>query len=222
MRAGLASAPEAIDLAVLKRLAEDPALAISGAGPAQVQRLWETCQLPDFRQQGVKCTRRFVARLWNDLAMATSEPILPPPGSPSWTRWRAISNSLQGRLAAIRSWAYICQRPDWVLARDEMAARARAVEARLSDALHQRLTERFVNRRTSVLMKSMGKDAGSVAGKAGNNGAVTVEGQPDRSARRIPLRGGTRMPVSEDRKLLLAAAERHMPQLLAPNARSSW
>ena len=68
-------------------------------------------------------------------------------------------DTLQGRIAAIRSWAYICQRPDWVLARDEMAARARAVEARLSDALHARLTERFVNRRTSLLMKSLGQDA---------------------------------------------------------------
>ena len=68
-------------------------------------------------------------------------------------------DTLQMRIASIRSWAYIAQRPDWVLAKDEMAARARAVEARLSDALHARLTERFVNRRTTVLMKKLGPDA---------------------------------------------------------------
>ena len=97
---------------------------------------------------------------------------------PSSTDRQGDIDTLQGRIAAIRSWAYICQRPDWVLARDEMAARARAAEARLSDALHQRLTERFVNRRTAVLMKTMGKDAGLLRVELEDDGQVTVEGQP--------------------------------------------
>ena len=77
-----------------------------------------------------------------------------------------------GRIAAIRSWAYICQRPDWVLARGEMAARARAVEAKLSDALHGRLTERFVNRRTAILMKSLGQDPSMLAVTLADDGAL--------------------------------------------------
>ena len=82
-------------------------------------------------------------------------------------------HTLQGRIAAVRSWAYITQRPDWVLARDEMAARARAVETRLSDALHARLTERFVNRRTTVLMRKAGKRFGTASGacERGRRGA---------------------------------------------------
>jgi ATP-dependent RNA helicase SUPV3L1/SUV3 len=126
-------------------------------------------------------------------------------------------DTLQGRIAAIRSWAYICQRPDWVLARDEMAARARAAEARLSDALHQRLTERFVNRRTAILMKTMGKDSALLRVALDEQGHVTVEGEA------IGHLEGFRFVVdalagSEERKLMLAAAEKHMPRLLAEKA----
>lgn len=213
----LAAAPEAIDLAVLKRLAEDSDVAAKVRGAAQVRRFWEACQLPDFRSQGADAHSRFVARLWADLGdgyigadfVAARIADLDKPGGDI--------DTLQGRLAAIRSWAYICQRPDWVLARDEMAARARAVEAKLSDALHGKLTERFVNRRTSVLMRGMGKDAGLLKVQLEDGDRVTVEGHV------IGQLEGFRFVVDpdagqEDRKLMLAAAERHMPALLAAKA----
>src|SRR5690606_17681419 len=186
----LAPAPEAIDLAVLKRLAEDPAITATLGSPGLLRRFWETCQLPDFRQQGPDVHARFVARLWDDLRKGhigadfvaariaelartggdidtlpgplggrRGRPYCCPPPAAVLARTEGDIDTLQGRIAGIRSWTYICQRPDWVLARDEMAARARGAEARLSDALHQRLTERFVNRRTALLMRGMGKDS---------------------------------------------------------------
>ncbi len=213
----LAAAPEAIDLAVLKRLAEDAAIGRDVTTPGQVRRLWEACQLPDFRQQGAEMHARFVARLWRDLAQGHLGADFVAARIADLGEVRGDIDTLQGRLAAIRSWAYICQRPDWVLARDEMAERARAVEAKLSDALHQRLTERFVNRRTAVLMKSMGKDAGLLRVTLEDNGQVTVEGQV------IGHLEGFRFVVdadadAADRKLMLAAAEKHLPQLLAARA----
>jgi ATP-dependent RNA helicase SUPV3L1/SUV3 len=212
----LAPAPEAIDLAVMRRLAEDDAIAATVRGRAAVARFREVCTLPDFRQQGAETHSRFVARLWEDLRrgylgsdfVAARIAELDNPGGDI--------DTLQGRIAAIRSWAYIAQRPDWVLAREEMAARARAVEARLSDALHARLTERFVNRRTSVLMRKTGPDAGLLP--------VTLEGN------RLLVDGeklgeleGFRFKVDPqahhtDHKLLFAAAERHLPDLLAERA----
>ena len=126
-------------------------------------------------------------------------------------------DTLQGRIAAIRSWAYICQRPDWVLARDEMAARARAVEAKLSDALHARLTERFVNRRTTLLMKSLGQDASALPVTLEPDGHLTVEGES------IGRLEGFRFHVDPaagvaDRRMLLAAGEKALPALLAQRA----
>ncbi|WP_373283009.1 helicase-related protein [Aurantiacibacter arachoides] len=213
----LAPAPEAIDLAVLRRLAEQPDLAASVRGPGLVRRFWEACQLPDFRQLGADAHSRFVSRLWADLREGHIGADYVAARIDELGRTAGDIDTLQGRLAAIRSWAYICQRPDWVLARDEMAARARAAEATLSDALHQRLTERFVNRRTAVLMRGMGKDRGLLRVKLEDDGRVTVEGQP------IGHLDGFRFVVDadasvEDRKLMLAAAERHMPELLAAKA----
>jgi ATP-dependent RNA helicase SUPV3L1/SUV3 len=213
----LLPAPEAIDLAVLKRLAEGDALRSGVTTPGMVRRLWEACQLPDFRQQGPDMHARFVARLWQDLSQGHLGADYVAARIAELDRTQGDIDTLQGRIAAVRSWAYICQRPDWVLARDEMAARARAAEARLSDALHQRLTERFVNRRTAVLMKTMGKDPGLLRVVLEEDGRVLVEGE------HIGHLEGFRFVVdaeasSEDRRLMLAAAERHLPDLLAEKA----
>ncbi len=212
-------APEAIDLAVLKRLSEDETIAGDAHSPSMVARLWETCQLPDFRQQGPDMHARFVSRLWQDLRSGHLGADYVAARISELGQVQGDIDTLQGRLAAIRSWAYICQRPDWVLAREEMAERARAVEARLSDALHQRLTERFVNRRTSVLMRAMGKDAALLRVELGEDGKVSVEGHA------IGHLDGFRFVVdadasTEDRKLMLAAAEKHLPQLLAAKAQA--
>ena len=215
-RPELAPAPEAIDLAVLRWLADDPDLAARVTGRQQTARLWDVCRLPDFRQHGAEVHARFVARLWQDLrggllggdyvAKAISD-LDNPAGD---------IDTLQMRIAAIRSWAYIAQRPDWVLAREEMAARARAAEARLSDALHARLTERFVNRRTAVLMKKAGTDAALLPVTLLDD-EVLVDGEA------IGQLAGFQFTVDPsarlaDRKLLLAAAERHLPGLRAARA----
>ncbi|WP_299196745.1 helicase-related protein [uncultured Erythrobacter sp.] len=212
----LLAAPQAIDLAVLKRLAEEP-LAGSIKGSGSVRRFWEACCLPDFRQVGVDPHARFVARLWQDLRdgylgadfIAARIAELDRPGGDI--------DTLQGRIAAIRSWAYICQRPDWVLARDEMAARARAVEAKLSDALHARLTERFVNRRTTILMKSLGQDGSALPVTLEADNSLTVEGEV------IGKLDGFRFVVDPqaglgERKMLLAAGEKALPGILAQRA----
>ncbi|WP_409035222.1 helicase-related protein [Novosphingobium sp.] len=212
----LALAPEAIDLAVLKRLAEEPEIAARVRGSAQVTRLWAVCCLPDFRQYGAENHARFVARLWQDLADGTLGSDYIARSIAELDNPAGDIDTLQMRIAAIRSWTYIAQRPDWVLAREEMAARARAAEARLSDALHARLTERFVNRRTAVLMKRLGSDAALLPVTLDGD-EVRVDGEP------IGHLAGFRFRVDPqarlaDRKLLLAAAERHLPELRARRA----
>ncbi len=212
----LAPAPEAIDLAVLKRLAGEP----SGdgvKGPAMVRRFWDVCSLPDFRQQGAETHSRFVARLWQDLRQGWLGADFTAARIAELDNVQGDIDTLQGRIAAIRSWSYITQRPDWVMAKEEMAARARAVETRLSDALHARLTERFVNRRTAALMKAVGKDPALLRVELEDDGAVCVEGHA------IGHLDGFRFVADPqaslaDRKLLLAAAERHLPRLLAARA----
>ena len=213
---GLRVAPEAIDLAVLKRLSDEP-LAQPIKGAAQVRRFWEACSLPDFRQIGVETHSRFVARIWHDLQLGYLGADYVAARIAELDRTQGDIDTLQGRIAAIRSWAYICQRPDWVLARDEMAARARGVEAKLSDALHARLTERFVNRRTTLLMRSMGEDGTALPVKLEGDGRLTVEDEV------VGHLDGFRFVVDpnagqSDRKMLLAAGEKALPGLLTKRA----
>ncbi len=209
-------APEAIDLATLKRLAEEPVAAtVRTAG--MVRRFWEACSLPDFRQRGPDVHARFVARLWRDLREGYLGADFVAARISELDNMAGDIDTLQGRIAAIRSWAYICQRPDWVLARDEMASRARAVEARLSDALHARLTERFVNRRTAILMKSLGQDASILPIEVDVDDTVSVEGE------HLGHIEGFRFVVDpsarhEDRRMMLAAAEKALPRILGERA----
>ncbi|MEP2236298.1 MAG: helicase-related protein [Alteripontixanthobacter sp.] len=213
----LRAAPEAIDLAVLKRLAEGGADSgpVDGVTtPGNVRRFWDACRLPDFRSSGPEMHARFVARLWQDLRGGYIGADYLAARIAELDNMQGDIDTLQGRIAAIRSWAYICQRPDWVLARDEMAARARAVEAKLSDALHGRLTERFVNRRTALLMKSLGQDAALLPVVLEDDGTVSVEDEPIGRVEGLSFKvdPGTR---HDDRKMLLAAAEKALPRLLA-------
>ncbi len=212
----LVSAPEAIDLAVLRRLADEPEIIATLRSPAAVARFWQVCSLPDFRSQGAETHARFVARLWQDLRNDHLGADYVTQAIAALDNPAGDIDTLQTRIASIRSWSYIAQRPDWVMARDEMAARARAVEARLSDALHARLTERFVNRRTAVLMKKAGPDTALLPVRLEDE-TVMVDGEP------IGTLKGFRFTVDPaarhgDRKLLLAAAERHVPALVAARA----
>ncbi len=216
LRPELAPAPETIDLAVLRRLAEEPEITAGLRGSAMVSRFWQVCSLPDFRQHGAETHARFVTRLWQDLRDGQLGADYVAKAIADLDNPAGDIDTLQMRIAAIRSWAYIAQRPDWVLARDEMAARARAAEARLSDALHARLTERFVNRRTAVLMRKLGPDTALLPVTLDED-TVLVDGEP------IGALAGFRFRVDPlarlaDRKLLLAAAERHLPALLASRA----
>src|SRR3546814_19200434 len=87
--------------------------------------------------------------------------ILRPPRSTPTThsfptrRSSYLIDSLAARIASARTWSYIAHRSDWLANPADMAARTRALEEKLSDALHERLTQRFVDRRTAVLLQEI-------------------------------------------------------------------
>ena len=85
-------------------------------------------------------------------------------------------DALSMRLARARTLAYIANRADWLSDPGAWQGRARELEDRLSDTLHQSLMQRFVDRRTSTLLRSLHQHAGPVLGGIGADGAVTVEG----------------------------------------------
>lgn len=215
---GLMKPPEAIDLAVLKKLAEDPAIAGQVGGTRQVERFWHACSLPDFRNYGVDNHARFVARLWQELRGGKIAAGRAAQAIDELNRVDGDIDTLQQRIAAIRSWTYIAERPDWVEQRDALSARAREVEDRLSDALHERLTERFVNRRTSLLMKKMGEDGSSLPVTVADD-VVLVDQERLGRLEGFTFRADAEASA-EDSRMLHAAAEKHLPRLLGDKARA--
>jgi ATP-dependent RNA helicase SUPV3L1/SUV3 len=216
---GLRAAPEAVDLSVLKRLAEDPLVRDRARHPAMVARLWAACGLPDFRKVGADHHARTVARIFRHISENTG--FIPV----AWfadelarlDRVEGDIDTLGGRIAAVRTWSYIAQRPDWLGDPAHWSARAQALEEKLSDALHARLTERFVDRRTAVLMRQVGEDPALLDVVVADDGQVLVE---DEAIGRLEGFAFTVDPTARtgDRKRLLAAAERRLPKERARRA----
>jgi ATP-dependent RNA helicase SUPV3L1/SUV3 len=214
----LRAAPEAIDLAVLKRLADMADVRNLLSGPTTIARLWEVASLPDFRQMGEEHHSRFVASLWQHLGRGAELPH--EYVSNEISRLDTIQGDIEtisGRIAATRTWSYIAQRADWVHNPPAMAERTRALEEKLSDALHQALRQRFVDRRTSVLLKK-----GAVADLpvlVGADNQVSVDGEVIGTLDGFTFRPDATARAGE-RKLLLAAAERHLAAYLKEKARA--
>jgi ATP-dependent RNA helicase SUPV3L1/SUV3 len=214
----LRPAPEAIDLAVLKLIAEDPAIA-SRKG-AQARRLWAVCGLPDFRKVGPMHHARMVRRLFSYIGEGGHIP----------HEWFAAEvarldnmsgdiEALADRLAGIRSWAYIAHRLDWLKEPAKWAERTREVEARLSDALHERLTQRFVDRRTAVLVRDIGaRGADALPVTVAADGEVSVGPEPIGHLTGFEFRVDPNARLA-DKRLLLAAAERRLGDELDRRAR---
>jgi ATP-dependent RNA helicase SUPV3L1/SUV3 len=176
----LRAAPLATDLQVLKRLADEPWVRDRVRRPAMVARLWAACGIPDFRKVGIDPHARFVSRVFGHL----SEGLGHVPHQ--WfadeiARLDSMAGdveTLAGRLSAIRSWAYIAQRADWLADPKHWAERTREIEERLSDGLHASLTQRFVDKRTTALIRRIGADAGVLPVTIGPEGEVLVEDHP--------------------------------------------
>src|SRR5688500_13692188 len=215
----LRPAPMAIDLAVLKLLAEDPAIA-ARRGPA-ARRLWAVCGLPDFRKIGPMHHARMVRRLFSYIGEGGHVPH-------EWfaaevTRLDNVAGDIEvlaDRLAGIRSWAYIAQRSDWMADPQRWAERTRQVEARLSDALHERLTQRFVDRRTAVLIRDIGaRGADALPVTVAADGEVSVGPEPIGHLAGFDFRVDPTARLA-DKRLLLAAAERRLGDELDRRAKS--
>ncbi|MBO9574378.1 MAG: helicase [Sphingobium sp.] len=208
---GLRAAPEAIDLAVLKYLADLPDVHERVTSKSQVQRLWAACSVPDFQKLGLEHHARTVHRLWTYLSQGSG--YIPQDFFAGQIARlddvRGDVDALAGRIAAVRIWAYVAQRDDWLMHPAEMSARARALEDRLSDALHGALRQRFVDARTSVLLRRAGHDQPFLPVDVDSSGAVTVDGH------RIGTMRGFRFRVDPDaraseKRMFLAAAERRL------------
>jgi ATP-dependent RNA helicase SUPV3L1/SUV3 len=174
---GLTRARPASDAVALKILSEDDVIIPLASSRDTVIRLWDVCQLPDFRKLS---TDEHVKLVKNIFLFLSQDGVIPD----DWLA-RQIARAdvtegdvatLSGRLAQIRTYTYAAHRQGWTRDGGHWQGVTRAVEDRLSDALHERLTQRFVDRRTSVLMKHL-RDDEFVSLALDEAGGVSIGGE---------------------------------------------
>jgi ATP-dependent RNA helicase SUPV3L1/SUV3 len=206
---GLELADESQDETTLRQLAGDELVARRCRDRANLVRLWEACQTPDFRKTSQEEHTRLIGGMFEHLTQRNRR--LPE----DWMQGQFASvdrldgdiDALSTRLARVRTLAYVANRGDWLADPALWQGKTRALEDRLSDTLHEQLMKRFIDRRTSTLLKSLNQRAGPILGGIGADGAVTVEGHRVGTlsgAHFVPERGGSPL---EDR-VLRGAVER--------------
>ena len=144
---------------------------------AAVERLWEVCQVPDYRRISPAAHSEMAVTLYGFLMREGRIPddwFAGQVGEADRHRWRH-RHVVATRIAHIRTWTFAANRPDWLKDPDHWQGVTRAVEDKLSDALHERLTERFVDRRTSVLMRRLRENT-ILETEISKTGEVVVEG----------------------------------------------
>jgi ATP-dependent RNA helicase SUPV3L1/SUV3 len=172
----LTRAPVAEDILVLEHAARDDAVRALTRTSADVERLWEVCQVPDYRKIAPATHAELVVTLYCHLQRDGAIPI-------DWfAKQVALADRVDGdidtlsnRIAHIRTWTFAANRPDWLADPEHWQDVTRGVEDKLSDALHERLTERFLDRRTSVLMRRLRENA-QLEPEMSKTGEVIVEG----------------------------------------------
>ncbi|WP_441280852.1 helicase-related protein [Tardiphaga sp. 862_B3_N1_1] len=172
----LTRAPMAEDLRVLDHAVRDVDVREMAQGKAAVEKLWDACQIPDYRRIAPAAHAELVVTIFNFLMQRGRIP-------DAWfgaqiaqaDRTDGDIDTLSGRIAQIRTWTFVANRPDWLSDPDHWQGISRELENKLSDALHERLTERFVDRRTSVLMRRLRENT-MLNTEIGKTGEVIVEG----------------------------------------------
>jgi ATP-dependent RNA helicase SUPV3L1/SUV3 len=176
-RDGLKLAEEALDEKTLKLLAGDEDVVRRARDRANLRRLWEVAQTPDFRKTTLDEHLRLTRTLFEHLTQRDRR--LPE----DWMAGQFASldhtageiDVLAQRLAGVRTLTYVANRPDWLRDAGHWQAKTRALEDRLSDTLHEKLMQRFIDRRTSVLMKALAVRE-QVEAAVAVDGTVSVEG----------------------------------------------
>jgi len=176
-RAGLKAADEALDERALRTLATDVAVRDRCADRSALFALWDACQTPDFRKttpdEHIRLVRQFFDQLSNGRRRVPDDWMADQ--LRGLDRIEGEIDALSTRLAGVRTLAYVANRQNWLVDADHWRETTRALENRLSDALHERLMARFIDRRTSALVRGLGRGDDLLAGVA-RDGSVTVEG----------------------------------------------
>jgi ATP-dependent RNA helicase SUPV3L1/SUV3 len=210
-RDGLTRAQDAPDILALEAVCRDPELTQNVARPADVMRAWDVCQIPDYRSISpaehaylvgkviafLQSRQGFIEEDWFAKQLSHCE------------SYDGAIDAISTRISHIRTWTFIANRADWLEAPLYWQQRAKEIEDKLSDVLHERLTQRFINRKTSVLMRRLAQKEILMA-SVEDDGAIHVEGEFVGHIKGLSFFADASVMTAEGRSLKQAA--QHMLQ----------
>ncbi|HZV84617.1 MAG TPA: helicase-related protein [Brevundimonas sp.] len=213
-RGGLNLTQTALDETLLRRLIKDEEVARVGRSRGAIMRLWEACQLPDFQKTTLDEHGRLAKEIFSALTGRRGRL------AEDWVAPRFAEldrddgqiDQLSARLAGVRTLSYIANRPDWLDQAQGWRDRTKALEERLSDVLHERLTARFVDRRTTALMRALNVREDATA-EVDGDGAVVIEGHAVGRLRGVDFQIDKGSSALEDRALRHAARQAVTPEI---------
>ena len=168
---------EAVDLKSLKAINETETSISNLRDPSLIDLLWNICQIPDFRGISLGDHVGILVKVFHFLMAGGTI-------SNEWfgsqlkkiDRYDGDIDTISKRLAFVRTWTYVAQRNNWVDDPEYWRGESRRIEDGLSDALHDALTKRFVDRRTSVLIRRL-KQKEKLVAEVNKDGEVRIDGQ---------------------------------------------
>ncbi len=204
---------DGVDHLTLQALADRPDIRALADSPGRLRTLWDVAQIPDFRKTLTDSHVVMLARIFDSLARHGQLD----------SRWVAAQlshldrldgdiDTLMTRIAHIRTWTYITHKNGWTDSKQDWQELAKSIEDRLSDELHSRLTQRFVDRRAAHLSRRL-KESMVLMASVRLDGTVLVEGE---EVGRLdgfifhPSLSETGEDV-EEKAMILAAARKGLP-----------
>jgi ATP-dependent RNA helicase SUPV3L1/SUV3 len=215
-RDGLTRAQDAPDILALESVCRDPELTQNVGHAADVMRAWDVCQIPDYRSISpaehaylvgkviafLQSRQGFIEEDWFAKQLSHCE------------SYDGAIDAISTRIAHIRTWTFIANRADWLEAPLYWQQRAKEIEDKLSDVLHERLTQRFINRKTSVLMRRLAKKEKLMA-SVEDDGAIHVEGEFVGHIKGLSFFADASVMTAEGRSLKQAAQQMLQTELAA-------
>ena len=143
-----------------------------------IKMLWECCQIPDFSKKNygnhVDVVKKVFEFLRSKSGKVTNEYMKKQ--LQDLDRYDGNIDTLANRISNVRTWAYVANKKDWASNSDYWIERTKYIEDKLSDKLHEELTKSFIDKRISVLSRSLKQDI-ILGTEIKNQNEVIIDGQ---------------------------------------------
>jgi|TARA_Y100000310_G_scaffold129915_1_gene129082 ATP-dependent RNA helicase SUPV3L1/SUV3 len=143
-----------------------------------IKTLWECCQIPDFSKKAYGNHIDVVKKVF-DFLTSKSEKVTNDYMKNQLKhldKYDGNIDTLTNRISNVRTWSYVANKKNWVNNSDYWIEQTKYIEDKLSDKLHEELMKSFVDRRISVLSRSLKQDI-TLGTEIKNESEVIIDGQ---------------------------------------------